>query len=444
MNCSKCNVQNSDGAEICSSCGASLTVPLSTLSARKNRFALTSLVLGVMSILLFLLGGPVTVGLLQLFDSIEVVLLISFFLPFLAAVLAVVFGHLARRQIKRSSGLQSGKGLALAGLIVGYVLVAIFSTVTVFITWQGLLEKQEKAARCERFKEAAEKARSARLAQETEIVKKGIFFAICGNPYERYYDKDKRQFVNYPPHEDDSSSRQSRTMHMIIDKFRLNQNYDGVGEGNKTARLKITELGKPYYEVMGTPRAFGTDPKYFVLFHTPGIKIRPLKISRPDILDTDLIFSEMEGYVRKWAQESSKGKNQLRFELLDPKITYLEEVDLAVVRWPVMYWLADGTKSVPKFHKNNPPHLEAIFIVSLNSNTIHGKGYISQELHVEGGRITFTAINGRQYGDGALLLELAFFMIEGDPVPYVLTMREGVAHQLWCGISDLRTLMSDK
>jgi hypothetical protein len=38
--------------------------------------------------------------------------------PVLAAVPAVVFGHVARNQIKQSG--EGGSGLALAGLIVGY------------------------------------------------------------------------------------------------------------------------------------------------------------------------------------------------------------------------------------------------------------------------------------------------------------------------------------
>ena len=36
-------------------------------------------------------------------------------------MLAVIFGHLALGQIGRSGGLQRGKGLAIAGLVVGYL-----------------------------------------------------------------------------------------------------------------------------------------------------------------------------------------------------------------------------------------------------------------------------------------------------------------------------------
>lgn len=41
------------------------------------------------------------------------------------SVLAIIFGHVARRQIARSAGRQSGDGLAVAGLVLGYVWVAV-------------------------------------------------------------------------------------------------------------------------------------------------------------------------------------------------------------------------------------------------------------------------------------------------------------------------------
>jgi hypothetical protein len=41
------------------------------------------------------------------------------------AALAIVFGHTARGQIRRAQGMLSGAGMALAGLICGYVAVAI-------------------------------------------------------------------------------------------------------------------------------------------------------------------------------------------------------------------------------------------------------------------------------------------------------------------------------
>ncbi len=42
-------------------------------------------------------------------------------LPMLAALVAIVTGHMARGEIRRSQGALQGDGLALTGLILGYV-----------------------------------------------------------------------------------------------------------------------------------------------------------------------------------------------------------------------------------------------------------------------------------------------------------------------------------
>jgi thiol-disulfide isomerase/thioredoxin len=42
------------------------------------------------------------------------------------ALLAVIFGHVSIGQIKRSDGAESGRGMAIAGLILGYLWIALF------------------------------------------------------------------------------------------------------------------------------------------------------------------------------------------------------------------------------------------------------------------------------------------------------------------------------
>jgi hypothetical protein len=46
-------------------------------------------------------------------------------LPFIGAVVAIVTGHMARNEIKNNPGMQ-GDGLALVGLILGYLHVITF------------------------------------------------------------------------------------------------------------------------------------------------------------------------------------------------------------------------------------------------------------------------------------------------------------------------------
>jgi hypothetical protein len=58
------------------------------------------------------------------------------FLFGLPCILGIVFGFVARSQIKRSGGAQEGDGLALAGIIVGFSLIALFIIVVILIaTW---------------------------------------------------------------------------------------------------------------------------------------------------------------------------------------------------------------------------------------------------------------------------------------------------------------------
>lgn len=46
-------------------------------------------------------------------------------LPFVGALVAVICGHLGRKEIRRSQGAQGGDGLAIGGLILGYAQLAL-------------------------------------------------------------------------------------------------------------------------------------------------------------------------------------------------------------------------------------------------------------------------------------------------------------------------------
>jgi hypothetical protein len=45
-------------------------------------------------------------------------------LPLLGAILALVFGYIAKGQIDRSGGAEEGRGMAVAGIILGWIGVA--------------------------------------------------------------------------------------------------------------------------------------------------------------------------------------------------------------------------------------------------------------------------------------------------------------------------------
>src|SRR5580704_6033407 len=60
-------------------------------------------------------------------------LVLSLTVFLIGPILAIIFGVVARRQIRESKGGQTGDGLALAGLIIGIVELAISVVVIIFV-----------------------------------------------------------------------------------------------------------------------------------------------------------------------------------------------------------------------------------------------------------------------------------------------------------------------
>lgn len=72
-------------------------------------------------------------------NTLAIVSLVSgilswFLFPIVGALVAIVTGHMARREITASLGSQGGDGLALAGLIIGYLNLATYCfSILIFI-----------------------------------------------------------------------------------------------------------------------------------------------------------------------------------------------------------------------------------------------------------------------------------------------------------------------
>lgn len=52
--------------------------------------------------------------------------------PVLASLVAVITGHMARSEIRRSAGSIDGDGMALAGLILGWINLGLVAAVILF------------------------------------------------------------------------------------------------------------------------------------------------------------------------------------------------------------------------------------------------------------------------------------------------------------------------
>jgi type IV pilus assembly protein PilA len=111
MFCNHCGREVPDSSQFCNNCGANLTtatpaVPYPVVPAAgaadtvpTSGKATASLICGIMSLTIF---------------------------SVLAGIPAIILGHMSRGEIKRAAGRMKGEGLALAGLIMGYVsLLAI-------------------------------------------------------------------------------------------------------------------------------------------------------------------------------------------------------------------------------------------------------------------------------------------------------------------------------
>ena len=61
-------------------------------------------------------------------------------LPFLGSIIAIICGHMARSEIRRNPQTQEGDGLAVAGLVMGYLVIAlsVLAVVAVILFFGGL------------------------------------------------------------------------------------------------------------------------------------------------------------------------------------------------------------------------------------------------------------------------------------------------------------------
>ena len=102
MFCPRCGKQNEDQARYCQGCGEILDMTFQAPPGPPPRYPE---------------GAPASSGLAI---ASLILGLLSFCPNLLTAISAVICGHLALERIKRSEGILSGRGMAIAGLALGY------------------------------------------------------------------------------------------------------------------------------------------------------------------------------------------------------------------------------------------------------------------------------------------------------------------------------------
>jgi len=128
MFCPSCGANIADGSTVCSQCGKQINAPQVPSSAGapagsaapapypanaygqpeapKEGKATASMVLGILSLLCF---------------------------GVLAGIPAIILGHMSRSNIRKSMGRLQGGGMALAGLIMGYISVAYTAVIVIIV-----------------------------------------------------------------------------------------------------------------------------------------------------------------------------------------------------------------------------------------------------------------------------------------------------------------------
>ncbi|KNY30409.1 DUF4190 domain-containing protein [Pseudobacteroides cellulosolvens] len=137
--CPKCNYSNQDFDNVCVSCGTQLdnyshynSFAPPNMPVVTNGFSIASMILGISSIVLACCYG---IGIIP-------------------GILGVIFGFMARKKIDNSQGREQGSGLALAGIITGFIgiLFAIVVLIILALTfkdidWNTYIQKMNELQR---------------------------------------------------------------------------------------------------------------------------------------------------------------------------------------------------------------------------------------------------------------------------------------------------------
>jgi hypothetical protein len=124
--CPNCGESLDVQAVVCKRCNAKLALSATGGPRKTSGMAIGSLVCGLIhaAVVMRLFSLGMAIGSLMSFG------MVGFFFP--VAVAAVVLGHVSRSKIRRSGGRLKGSGMALGGMILGYLGIAIMIVVTIY------------------------------------------------------------------------------------------------------------------------------------------------------------------------------------------------------------------------------------------------------------------------------------------------------------------------
>jgi hypothetical protein len=134
MTCSRCGATNAPGVKFCPACGNGL--PPERAAAMPAPTPADAGMPGYNLVSEHLMGAPAqsttmprtTNGL-----SIAALVLGIVWVYWIGSILALIFGYVALGQIRDSGGTQGGRGMAIAGIVLGWVGVGMLCLVVVAV-----------------------------------------------------------------------------------------------------------------------------------------------------------------------------------------------------------------------------------------------------------------------------------------------------------------------
>lgn len=124
MFCSQCGADLAPGATFCGRCGRSISALSQGAPPGGGEMATSSA------------GAPLSPGAYASTKTsglaIASLVLGILWLGWIGSLLAVIFGHVALGHIKQSGGRMHGRGMAVAGLVLGYIGLAFIAAALLF------------------------------------------------------------------------------------------------------------------------------------------------------------------------------------------------------------------------------------------------------------------------------------------------------------------------